>query len=116
MVLNVMYRIAGPSTPKLGQSLDMKELFAMAGGSPVSLGSLPGSLQATPSPKSHTVASGSGGMNAPSQQHRAVSSSGGANQSPTQPIFTQNNQQKPPMPARSDNGRNATQNEGELGR
>ena len=40
---------AEPSTPKFGQSLDMKELFAMAGGSPVSLGSLPGSVHTTPS-------------------------------------------------------------------
>lgn len=42
-----------PPTPKVGQSLNMKELFAMAGGSPVSLGSLgsgslPSSSASTP--------------------------------------------------------------------
>jgi len=111
---------SGPSTPKLGQSLDMKELFALAGGSPVSLGSLPGSVQGTPSPQSHhSIAGGSGGLNTSSQQqqqqqHRAITSSsgggGGANKPPTQPVFTQNNHQRPPLP-RGDHVRTTAQTE-----
>ena len=57
----------------------MKELFALAGGSPVSLGSLPGSIQATPSPRSQQRGGSSGSdPSTPSQPTRAISGVGGA--------------------------------------